>query len=676
MLLSSLLLALPAGPAAGLQDDLPLGGEGPLRNSTFLPQHPEATEELERGDQAWSRASAGGAGAPLERVAAFDAWARALAESSCGDGVRVAIDGKTPGPWDDSDGTSARRSEGVETAVLRRLLSIPDTDRAAWSERFDAAARGALEDAAQSVEALAEVERRFPLTRPAALAALRCADAALEMGRPVSAKTWCRRARLHAGCAPDQPRLLEAISVRESFAGDLIPEPESEAWEDATALQLTFSSRLERSEVFGRMGEPPPYGRDLAPGATFLGDGDLIIQTGQTLSWVDSESLDSRAGGVRSRVLLREVLPDEQDPRPWVTPSAGGWPIMPVARDREVVVIVDRGMAGRFIREVAYPAQGNHLMNLRVSDEGQFDIDWHLAPADPVELARNLGLEGSYEWQPGPVIHEDLVLVQARRLSEPNAEGVFEGDDLWLFALERQSGELRWSRLLTDAADLRGNLGRRSGIPTTAMPLFVEDGVVLVGTNVGLVSAYDIADGRLLWSMRNQRRLAEEPGWPGSTPPRLSGSIGSSPAAVVTPFDSEFAYVLPLQGVFDDRFFVESPLARNGLIDLASASGTELWLGRDGRHRALRARAKGAPPRSLLYLDEGERFTGSPAVSRGRVLLATDRSLLLLDRERELYLLDSVALPDEGAGRGGAVFTHGGHAVVIGHDTYWVARTR
>lgn len=676
MLLSSLLLALPAGPAAWLQDDLPLGGEGPLRNSTFLPQHPEATEELARGDQAWSRASVGGAGASLERVAAFDAWARALAESSTGDGVRVALDGRTAGPWDDSDGTSVRRSEGVETAVLRRLLSIPTIDRSAWSERFDAAARAALEDAAQSLEALGEVERRFPVTRPAALAALRCADAALEVGRPVSAKTWCRRARLHAEFAPDPERLLDAISERESLAEKLIPESESEAWEDATALQLIYSGRIESARTFGRMGEPPPYGRDLIPGATFLDDGDLIIQTAFTLLWVDSESIDLSQGGVRSRVLWRDVLPGEQDPRPWVTPSAGGWPMMPVSKGREVVVIVDRGLAGRFIRDVAYPAKGNHLMNLRISDEGRVDIDWHLSPDDPVELTRILGLKGSYEWQPGPVIHEDLVLVQARRLSEPNEEGAFEGDDLWLFALERQSGELRWSRLLTDAADLRGSLGRGSGIPTTAMPLLVEDGVVLVGTNVGLVSVYDIADGRHLWTLRTQRRLAEEPGWPGSTPPRLSSSTGSAPAAVVTPFDSEFAYLLPLQGVIGDRFFLEAPLARNGLIDMASAAGSELWLGRDGRHRALLARAKGAPPRSLLYLDEGERFTGSPAVSRGRVLLATDRSLLLLDRERELYLLDSAALPDEGAGRGGTVFTHGSRAVVLGSDTYWVARTR
>ena len=673
------LAVLTAAAQQPASEPFDLGGEGPLRNDTFLPQSAPAEQALARGDRAWSEAQEGVGRAD---GTAFDAWLEALAASATGEGVRLALEGVDPHLWPDPDRTAARRVEGVEVAVLRRLAALDPGSRERWRARAAGLADAALAAAGGEPEALAALERRYPATRAAGVAALRLADAALEAGRPTSARTWIARCRAHVAGWPADADVEAALGARERAALALAPpRAPDEAWRHAGELELVRSERLETRRVFARPTHEVPLGRSLEPGAAFLSDGDLVVQGPQTLSWLDTGALEGPDAGRAARIPWSALVADASDPRPFAAPSAGGWPLLPVARDRTVVAVVDRGQAGRRLREVSLPARGNHLLCLAVGEDGRVDWVWRLSDgglerADGFRraTAEALGVDGRFELQPGPVLLEDLVVVQARRLPQPSGEGVFEGGDLWLFALGALDGELAWARRLTDAADLQRDLGRSSGrseVPTTGMPLAVLDGVLVVGTNVGLVLAFDAADGRLLWGVRNQRREVDEDGWPGSRPP-----IAWEDAALVTPFDSEFAYLLPLRPVLSEALFRAAPRARGELLDWAAAGEHPVLLGRSGRHHALLTSDRAGEPVGALHLDEGERFAGRALVSERRALVASDRCLYLFDRESELLLLDSVPLPDLQGGTGGSVFARGERVVVVGADTLWVLRAR
>ena len=109
------------------------------------------------------------------------------------------------------------------------------------------------------------------------------------------------------------------------------------------------------------------------------------------------------------------------------------------------------------------------------------------------------------------------------------------------------------------------------------------------------------------------------------------------------------------------------------MLDLAGGVGDELlFLGRDGRHRALRAARPGEDARSALYLGRGERFAGAALTSPERVLLSSDQAVYLFDRTRGDLLLSAIDLEDLGAGRGGSVLARGDRVFVVGRDTLWV----
>ena len=190
-------LALLLAPALGAQDfpDLPLGA------LTTLPTVRAVEEQMAAGDEAWTASLTAPAGdrAGLRRTA-FDAWQGALLGSEPGAAVRVVLPGpeRSPflprGPWDPS-----RAAEGVQDAVLRRLMSIPPEEAEVWIARFAPQARAALAEALAAAPErtgarLAEVERRFPLTRPSVAAAVACADLALEEARHEAAAAWLVRA--------------------------------------------------------------------------------------------------------------------------------------------------------------------------------------------------------------------------------------------------------------------------------------------------------------------------------------------------------------------------------------------------------------------------------------------------------------------------------------------------
>ncbi len=308
-------LATPIAGAAAAQETLsgagPLG-EGPLRNDTHLFRSASAQAALERGDRAWVRTIEGGAQRNLDRTQAFEGWRAALVDSSTGDSVLLAPPGSdVHGPWPDPHSTHARRSEGVSEAVLRRLLSIPPEELALWQERLEPEAGALLEARPYDPAHLARIERNMPLTRAAALAALRLADFSLEGGRLEDVRTWLRRARRHAdahpqGRSPDDD--LEAgLGQREALLAALALErnEDSEPWKQATELEATLAVRLESIHAMSPDARPVPLGRRVAPGAAFFEDGSLIVQSPRGLALFRPDVLGGTGESERAVTAMR-----------------------------------------------------------------------------------------------------------------------------------------------------------------------------------------------------------------------------------------------------------------------------------------------------------------------------------------------------------------------------------
>jgi hypothetical protein len=347
------------------------------------------------------------------------------------------------------------------------------------------------------------------------------------------------------------------------------------------------------------------------------------------------------------------------------------------------VVVVARGIPARLRGDLTIPARGNHLVAATRGDLGQIEVRWSLSgpgllrPGIPVRLASEVLGPGIWEFQPGPVHVGDLLVVLARGLESGNEPKVTESGPesaglLRLVALDWQSGELVWSIDLARTSDLFGSQGEAVGLGTqtqqASMPLASAGSHVLIGTHAGALACVDASDGRLEWQFRNQRRRPDESSWPGSRAPLLDG-----PRAWFTPADSDFLYALPAgPAPLEGPFLQARPLARGQREVLASAGpGGLVFLGRDGRHRALLRRNRSGIEQACLYLGAEERFRGAPASTGGQLLIATDRSFMAF-RESDLLLESSLPLLDLGATIGGTVVPIPGGAVVVGADTLWV----
>jgi hypothetical protein len=691
-----LTLALGATPvwAAPVQEGLagadPLG-EGPLRNDTHLFRSQSAQLALERGDRAWKRASAGGAQRDLDRTQAFEGWRAALVGSSTGDSVLMAPPGSDmAGLWADPDSTHPRRSEGVSEAVLRRLLSLSQGDRTLWQARLEPEAQALLGVTPYDPARLGRIERDMPLTRGAALAALRLADFGLEQGRLQDVRTWLRRARRHANSLPTGPFGVDGLHAeldqREALLESLAPAQGNgpQPWEVATRLEATLAVRLESVHTMSPDARPVPLGRRVAPGGAFFEDGSLLVQTPRGLALFRPNVL-AGTGGDRTRRHRYEDLLGLPAVRPFALPSSGGWPLLPTTEGMQVVLVVDRGRAGRMLGNIPLSASGNHLVCLTLGPGGQLRLRWRLCQEGLVRPGRAtlswveaMDTPGRFEFQPGPVAGSGRVFVQARGLTHPDESGVLKSADIMLFALDLESGGLIWSRPLTHPADLRRRGSAMGAVPTSGMPLALVEGVLVAGTNVGLVCAFEALDGRHLWSVRTQRREVHEPGWPGSRRPLIPDSDGTPAAVLLAPFDSTHAYALALRPEPGTPLFLDTPQSMGALVDLAAgnARGTWLFLGRDGRHQALRTLDPEHGLRSSLYLGAGEQFEGPALTSPERVLVTSGRGLYLFDRTRECYLLTVGRMQALGAGAGGRILARGEVVAVTGRDSLWVFRAR
>jgi hypothetical protein len=654
--------------------------EGALRNTTPLPNDPDAAARLRLGDEALARVRAGAGAAAWNE--AFDAWRSALADSPSTAAVPCLDPGAPPGLFADPDHTLARRAESVPGAVLRRLASLAPHERGQWCARIgpeaDVALAAALIGAPSrgpAEQALARVERDFPLSRSAARAALMAVDRAVEQGHTASARTHLARARIHTELA--EPPLADVAEALARRAASLAPAATpagvrrgSPAAGPSTLVPLR-ALRLEST----RRAALAPLGRDVLPGLAEFQDGGLVIHSPRGVVVLDADAAAGVTDG-RFHVEPLDQLLEIGPMAPVTTPSAGGWPLIPACAGERFALVIGRGTPGRRFRDLPLPARGNVLAVFeRVPGALRPRLVWRLgdlgrlrpgesppAPNQPVIGPDGAPWASGFEFQPGPIAAEGSLFALARRLTDPTAEeGVnVPPDTLRLFRFDLATGDVEWAVDLTRASELDDEAQRGAdglGFATSAAPLALAAGAVLVSTNVGLFAAVDVADGRLVWAVRNQRRPPGGGGWAGSRAPLTGAGDQARPGAArsqgsrawFAPFDSDFLYSVPVRPALDSPgFWSAPPVAREGAQDAPALDlgGAPLLAGRNGRFEALERVDPDGRRQWLTYLSEGERIAGRVAALGQRAIVPGDRHLRLVDLEQGGLVLATV--PYEG----------------------------
>ncbi len=687
------LVVLPALAAPRLaQDrdapDLPPGAEGPLSNDVFLPVSALAGEELAKGDRAVRRArETGGRDGERMLAEAFEAWRQALTATAAGETVWHGAAALAEG--------TGRLAVGVEGAVRARLRALSHDERASWTERFAPIAAEEVFAAGYDPVLLATAARRNPATPAAAEAAVLLADREIERGRPQAALSWCRRGALDlelAGRASE--RLAEAVERRVAYAEAPPAEDEPEPWRTATRLVALGGVTWPGSPLRDRGLPDPGPGRGVRPGVAFLDDGRLAVQTAEEVLL-----LAPTPDGIERELAFRpaELLQNSVERPPPVRRADGapGWPLLPATDGRDLVLVQGRAALYPTIQDETEVVP-NLLLCARPPDRPRGPLDPNASGALPElrwavlgDLFVNDRLEvradpalaelAGVELQPGPVVADGRVLVQARHL---------EGDvRAWLVAFDLLSGELLWKRFLAKGSDLGQSQGRFSGGTArrgyAAQPLLQGEGWVFAGTHLGAGFLVDPLNGEVLWALKNRRRDPAEAGWTGDRPPFAAG--GGPTRFLWGPADSDRLYTLgpraelPLERGAE-ALFAAAPLPRGEAeVVVGSEPRGVVVLGRAGKERTVRGlRDGGARPVDAIYLAREERFAGSGRCSEARTLACTDRGLYLFDHERELYLLDYAGLDDLGLGpgepRGGEVVPWGDRAYVVGARAVWAFR--
>lgn len=702
------VLALCAQLAAQRSNAL-LDDEGPLDNGAFLPLAIEATEHLARGDRSYAELVAR---TPFDAGArgwgeTFDAWRAALNASSVGAVVPARSReraGEAAAPWPDPDGTASasvgRRADGVEYAVLRRLIALEPRARAEWTRRFAEVATAAL---AQAVEAadFARVERAFPATEAAARAALVVCEIEFERAHALAARAWWERALRHTQLADLAGSPVAVALERRAplFVGERAAD---EAWMSTGDMAPTNAVLIDHSQIAAgstsRALLAPGVG--VRPGLAFLSGQRVAVHV------PDPQRASTGPSG-EERVTLVDLTSGRRistfEPRKlealaatgWggatqYRPSqAPGWPLL-IASDGTALVLV----VGRHGRD-----EGNTLMCVDIERGEQVDLpplpELRWALHDGQRCARTGRVTPLSDWpdarlefQPGALIRDGTVFVLAREFApgDADAPSVEQLPDAqaeirtWICAFDLFDGDLRWRTDIGKGVEIQRDVARMQGSSlgtAAAQPLVELDGRLFAGTHTGLGALVDAADGRVAWTLRNQRRGSASSGWSGARPPfeRERRCIVWAPA------DSQRVYWLRAEPDLDGRgVFARPPRALDSAVTLIGGDATSATvLAQRGDERTLvEWNAATGGYSSSPALSPDEYFSGEGLASAQRSLFATNRGLYLLDRTAGSRLIDFTALKLESPAQatlglpGGSVWAQGRYVCVLGLSTLWI----
>lgn len=628
--------------------------EGPLDNDSYLPVDSAAEAELARGDQAFSEALRLSAGADARAIttawtATCEAWRNALVRSQIGESAspRPVVKPGDTSPWSTAESGVDRFTEGIEEAVFRRLDALPQAGQLVWRERFSALAQEQLQHAGAAVAEVARIERELPATQAAARSALLLAEIAFERGEPAAARRWLVRARRHiATLGLEEPLIESGIALRERLLLSS-PAAEDKTWQHATTLEFIAGRALETTKNLNT--RTRPLGAGPQAGMAFFGSDRALVQTPSDL-WILSGAKAELSGPFDNNALLSTLnLHVQASVAPGNSP---GWRLDPSAQGSSAVVVVGRSLAG----------QPNVLACVDFdSGDSEPKLRWAIEAARAPTPDAAADRSDEYEFQPGPLWSDGLVIVMMRRASSTSGERELE-----LRALDPNSGALIWRTYLGKGGERVRDMGRfaRRGVASMpAEPLMSTAGGIFASAQLGFGALVDPLDGRALYAVRNHRRGAEERGWTGwgSALADAGGVIAWAPA------DSDHLYLLDARGPQKRGTPLLSPPQPLGEAE-ALVDGDQrqvLVLAQSGARGVLSHWDLVSGARTdALRLGPEEVFSGRALASDQRVLAASDRALYLFDRSADLALIAAVTLRGP-IPRGGNLWAKGARVFVL-----------
>lgn len=652
------------------------GSEGALDNATFVTTSEAAATRLLRGDRELvtlaDMRDPNQALVRRVRDGVYDDWRAALEESDLRDVVPGRLehsDERVSGLWPDPDGTAARRFEAVDVALRRRLATLDASERAAWRARFGDLAAERLLAADQDARQLQRVERDFPGTDAAALAALALGDRRFELGQMSLARGWFERADEHiAFGALSSPASRAARERREAALRERPPEPPRRktrgvSWERADGLTLD-----KRVDLRSRL-RPGPLGNGVRPGLLELTDGRIAIQGPADLYFIDLER-----GGI-STVDLDLVVGTAEFGvgRTFAPRGAPGWRLAPVLLERDLVLVHGRvrpGDSNALLR--ISPPPGRDELGLPVAR-----LEWVVQngvrksiDGEQRAFPELLALPG-HEFQPGVARVDSLLLVSLRAWElagsdreVPSGQGSLSTEGAvrsYAAAFDAGTGDLLWLQPLAKGFELSETAGRGRvlALDTASPPPLIVGAYAFFATNLGSGTLLALDSGRPEWTFLNRRRALESSGWDGALPLWTGEAIAWAPA------DSDRLYWLNAEPRADGAVLARRPQDIGSALALLDAdSETAAVLARVGTQPTLAFwELESGARREALYLDPSESFTGRSLASRERIWATTERALYLFDRTRDGLLLGAQPY---GGPAGGDVFGVGDKVLVVG----------
>ncbi|MCY3003506.1 MAG: hypothetical protein NTV21_17055 [Planctomycetota bacterium] len=684
------------------------GAEGPLDNDAFLSTNPEANAALASFDRTFVelRESPLDAGATRRWTLALDELERALRDSRTGDCVApIPTPAGTATPWNDPDGTADprldRRREGVELAVLRRLRALKPEVFALWSAGAGVRGEERRARAARDVAALRDVERNFPCTRAALLAALALSDAELERAAPANALRWLERARKHAeacGMPATKLELRETLARAELEAQRGASVNPDETWRNASKLESAGLVALD--EIAMRFARPMlEPGIGLRAGMCFLDGGRAVVHIPSSVS-LGSERLDrlvlidlAKPARISVATPLRLFEPLGVQPGATERPvEPPGWALAPASDGRGIVTTLgrrsydnDNVLAAIDFVEISGSAEPPEA-RLRWAWQGGTCVAGPLASVGGSAARIDWG---AVEFQPGAIVQDGAVYVLVREYS-----GGLAGDETaesqartaaeirsWVACFDVASGALRWRTFLGKGSELQRSAGRffSANLPTAAAaPLVGDERLLFAGTHTGFGSLCERLDGRIDWSFKVQRRDPQRRSW--STGAPVFDALGRS--ILWAPMDSDHLYWLRAESDLATAGLLAATPRRDGEAEVLVGGDADgaVVLARIGAGRAAAGWEATSGATALApELGPAEKFSGEGLTSPTRALFATNRGLYVLDRTKDLYLVDyaPLAAPADGvAPTGGSVHARGDTVCVLGVNALWVFRAR
>ena len=624
LVLVALATAPPVPPLLDVED--PWQSKGAFANDTWLPHDLKLERILAGADETLG---ADIADADLDDV--FSAWNSAL--GSIADSAWVRWDTRMhwetteedPPLWND------RRIEGVLSAILLRQSERGGALHGPWTHFVEAEADAALAAALTlPVERLrtplSELSARYPGTRASARAALFCSELDRERGRPHHARSWLSRAEHGAGLLADGD-LLSAVTARHVTPDARVPE----AWETDDDWEVVDFALLTDD-----LSSPASGVR----GLTRWNTERVFIQSAE-LGWTLGIEGSAQA------FALRELAERSGQPlaRGWMRPGSG-WRHRPSAHGDLVFIVLGRVRNTRSNALFAFRPGAPPLPSWSVGEGGWRDANGHLISS----LTDALG-PGAWEFQPGPLVVDDLLIAQARRWDlTKNADRASLVDptrtEAVALALDISSGALIWKTTLARGSDPLSDSRERFVVaqtPSSSAPPPILCGSNLVfATGLGACVALDLADGRPQRAVLGQR-IDKGLSW------SASPVATSDTSALWAPHGGEAAYELALGPEHPDLAtspFVRTPRAASEWSSVIGArSGRPLVaVARGGRHQVELVADGTTQARRSVQLSPGEVLLGAHALGSERLLTVSDRGLFVFDLARELYLVEHVPL--------------------------------